>query len=304
MKGAFFFLLVSTLVSLLFPIVHQDKMIAEKSVMVKKYRENYRKVAPTSLDYQTKYNDYLMEIDTIALSKRPDFQRVSDTDGVIGTLSFPTVHLSETPLYKEEMKECLFHYKQGSLPTTGKSEHTVLTIKDRWKNLPDLVKLTQLKVGDCFYLRIGNQISVYQITTIQTGDTQEERKVILDEGLLTIERKNLLGFTNDQIIIKSRKIAKETLQKVNITPKIVFSYQTFVIVFLLLNSLLFGWLVLCYQKYVRKAHAIPYRTKNGGYRKLRRLLQITRGYYILLGLIMSFYLAVMVYRFFYLNKLY
>lgn len=265
-------LLFSTLFCLLFPIDYQRKMNSEKQKTVKVYKKSLSRELPTS---------------------------IPEVDGVIGTLSFPTVRLTETPIYKEETEKAFFHYKYGSFSTTEKGKYPVITVSDHWKNLVDLVKLTQLKIGDCFYLRINDQMSAYQITEILTGDTQEERKIIPNEQILTIERKNLAGFTDDLVIIEGRKIAKTNVQKANITPKIIFSYQAIVIIFLLLNSLFFGGLVISYQRYVRRAHATPFRTKNGGYRKLKQLLQITRGYYILLGLIMSFYLAVLIYRFFY-----
>lgn len=261
--------------------------------------EKYKKATTASINYRKKYKDYLLEKETITNKTKSDLHRIPEVDGVVGILYFPTVCLTETPIYKGETKEAFFHYKYGSFPTTKESGLTVVAVNDHWKNLVDLVRLTQLKVGDCFYLRLGDQTSTYQITTILIGDQQEERKIIPNEQILTIERKNLAGFTDEQVLIESKRIAKKPVQDTSITPKINFSYQAIVILFLLLNSLFFGGLVVSYQSYVRKAHATPFRTKNSGYRKLRRLLQITRGYYILLGLIMSFYLAVLIYRFFY-----
>lgn len=295
MKGLFLFLLSSTLFCLLFPIKYEKKMTIKKLDTV----EKYKKATTASINYRKKYKDYLLEKETITNKTKSDLHRIPEVDGVVGILYFPTVCLTETPIYKGETKEAFFHYKCGSFPTTKESGLTVVAVNDHWKNLVDLVRLTQLKVGDCFYLRLGDQTSTYQITTILIGDQQEEREIIPNEQILTIERKNLAGFTDEQVLIESKRIAKKPVQDTSITPKINFSYQAIVILFLLLNSLFFGGLVVSYQSYVRKAHATPFRTKNSGYRKLRRLLQITRGYYILLGLIMSFYLAVLIYRFFY-----
>lgn len=295
----FLLLVICTLSCLLFPIKYQGKIDTEKQEIVEEYKKHITKAAPASLDYQKKYNDDLLEQGSITTATIPDFYRMPEVDGVIGTLSFPTVCLTETPIYKEKAEKTFFHYKYGSFPTIKESGHTVLSVSDHWKNIEDLVRLAQLKVGDYFYLRVGDQSCVYQIMTILTSSSPEERNILPNEQLLTIERKNLSGFTDNQVIIKGRKIVKSNLQKNAINPKIIFNYQTIVIIFLLFNSLFFGGLVVSYQRYVRKTYAKPFRTKNFGYKHLRRLLQITRGYYILMGLVMSFYLAMIVYRFFY-----
>ncbi|MFR3687016.1 MAG: hypothetical protein ACLTXM_18505 [Enterococcus sp.] len=297
----FLSLLLGTIGCLILPIDYQRKVTTSNQVVLKKYKKVTTQEDNSVLNYQEKYNDYLLKNASLIRTARPDFSIVSAKSDVIGTIEFPTVKTTETPIYKEKTKRSLFHYMYGSFPAVGKSGHLVITVDDQWRNQVEIVELRQLQVGDCFYLKMGLKKQAYQITTITKRDDQADRKIVTNEHLLTIELKNLTGFTNDQTTILSKRVEKKSVQRANVTQKINFSYSTIVTTFLLLNMLFFGGLVLSYQRYVRKAHANPIRTKLGGYRKLRRLLQITRGYYILLALIMGFYLAVMIYRYVYLG---
>lgn len=147
---------------------------------------------------------------------------------------------------------------------------------------------------------MNNQRRAYQI--IEIGNEYEQSvSIVPNKQLLTILIKNASFFTNNQLVITGEQLPKTSIQKANITPKINFSYSFIVRTFILLNIIFFSWLVLSYQLFVKRAHSRTFRTKNDGYRKLWRLLQITRGYFILLTLIMGFFLAVMIYRFAYLR---
>lgn len=216
-------------------------------------------------------------------------------NSIIGSLQFPTACVSETPIFNAKTEGSFFKYIYESSSTAGKSGHLVVEVGDQWKDQVNLVKLAQLKVGDCFFLNINNQKKVYQIIKIETVRDQSYT-IIPNTRLLTMVMNNLSGFTDNQSMIMSKEIPSESLKKDNIRSKLNFSYQVLVSIFLLLNVFIFGSLVLLYQKYIRKAYSKLCRIKYGGYRKLRGLLQVTRGYYILLGLVMIFFLLILIYR--------
>lgn len=304
-KGIFLSLLFGTLFCLLVPIYCQKKTDTVNHAVLSEYNK-VKKIEDLSLvEYQKKYNDYLLEKGMIAGTTKPEFTIIPDKEGVIGSIEFPTVRIAETPIYKEESNLSFFHYKYGSFPSVVNSGHFAINVSNRWRDQVNQVELVKLKVGDCFYLKMGNKKIAYQITTIVKQNNQDVRKIApMSNGhLLTIEMKNLSGFTDFQTAILSKRIDGENVQKATIKPtqKINFSYSTIVITFILFNILFFSGLVRSYQRYVRKAHTKSFRTKYKGYRKLRVLLYITRGYYILLGLIMFFYLLLMIYRFVYLK---
>lgn len=269
--------------------------------VLSEYKKADKYAGATAIEYQKRYNDYLLGNEHIQEAAKPNFTLISESDGVIGSLEFPTVKMTETPIYKEETKNALFHYKYGSFPTVGKSGYLALEVDDEWKNHVFLVDFTQVKVGDCFYLRMGGKKYAYQIISLMEQSDHTDKKIVVNDQILTIEMKNPSVFTDNRLTIQSKQISKSNVQKVNVTPKITYSYSLIVALLLLLNMSFFCGLILLYQRYVRRAHAKAFRTKTGGYRKLSRLLQMTRGYYILLGLVMGFYLAVMLYRYVYLN---
>lgn len=299
-KILFLCLLLCTLTCLFLPIHHQKKMEAANQEVLGEYKKVAGKVDASVLTYQKKYNNYLLEKTVITDASKPDFTIVPEENGVIGAINFPTVGLSETPIYKEETKQAFFHYKYGSFPTAGKSGHLTVEVEGRWRDQVWLMELAQLKIGDCFFVTMNNQKRAYQITEIRKVQDKNPT-VIPNKQLVTVLMKDTSVFTNNQSVIIGERIAKSSIQKANVTPKINFSYPFIVRIFLLLISVFFGWLVLSYQLSVRRAHSRPFRTKTSGYRKLWQLLQITRGYFILLTLIMGFFLAVMIYRFAYLR---
>lgn len=286
-------LFLFTLFGLILPIYHQSKSNCKNQILLE---EMLNQKDLIDFKYQKKYNDYLLDQNSIANASRPDFSFISNKDRVIGFIEFPTLKLPVTSIYSKKNSESVFYYKYGSFPTVGESGHLVISINDHWKNQANLVKLAQLKVGDCFYLRMGKQKKAYQITSKWTGRNQEDFIIIPNKQLLTIEMEDSSGFTNNYTFFESKQIALEMVEKVNSTPKILYSYQRGIVLFFLLNGVLFTGLVFKYQGYARKAHSKSSRSQYEGYKKLRRLLQITRGYYIISGLFMLFFIVYLMLR--------
>lgn len=295
-KGIFLSLLFCTLFCLLVPICYQKKIDTVNQAVLSEYKKEIDVIDRSLFDYQKKYNDSLLSNSMLKNAAKPDFTSFPVEAGVIGSITFPTVKMNETPIYIEETQHSFLNYKYGSFPTFGKSTHLVIEVCDSWRNQLSLVNMVQLKSGDCFYFNMNNCTLVYQI--IKLEKVHEKSFVIRpNERLITLVMKDLSGFTDIQFAIVGKQISSETIDKANSTPKIIFRYQTVVAFVLLLNILFFSFLILMYQKYARKLTINNYRTKYGGYRKLRWLLQITRGYYLFLALIMSFYLMMMIYQY-------
>lgn len=269
--------------------------------VLREYQKATNQPDTTKCDYLKEYNQYLLERGTTKEAARPDFSLVPGNKGVIGSLEFPTVKIKESPIYQTKTNQSFFHYAYGSFPFVGKSGHLSIAVTDHWKNQVLLVQLNQLKVNDCFYLRMGGQTQVYQVVTLTKQGELDDRQMASKKRLVTIKLNNLSGFTTDQLVITSKQVNEKNVQLDTRTPTINYSYRAIVVTFLLINALIFSGLIFSYQRHVRKAHSVSFRMKNGGYRKLRRLLQITRGYYILLALITGFFLALMIYRYVYLR---
>lgn len=280
---------------LILPIYYQSKANDNSQILLE---EVLHQKELTDFEYQTKYNDYLLDKNSIEDASGPDFSFIPNKNRVIGFIEFPILKLPVTSIYSEKKSESVFYYKYGSFPTVGESGHLVISTNNHWKNQAHLVKLSQLKVGDCFYLRMGKQKKAYQITSKWTGRNQEDLIVLPNKQLLTIEMQDLSGFTNNYTFFESKQIPLEMVKKVDNTPKFLYSYQGGVLFIFLLNGALFTGLVFKYQEYARKAHSKSSRSQYEGYKKLRCLLQITRGYYIISVLFMLFFLVYLMLRFF------
>ncbi|MGM0168663.1 hypothetical protein IGI39_004418 [Enterococcus sp. AZ135] len=293
--------MLGTLGCLFLPMYYQKKVEEVNQTTINSYNKAAKKVDSSVKNYQEKYNHYLAKEGRITNMARPNFRSITTTkEGAIGTLHFPTVRVNETPIYKEKTGEALFYYKYGSFPTAGKNGHLVVQVNDRWRNQNNLIALQQLDVGDHFFLRMDKQRQAYEIIAIEKSQVATVT-FSETEQLLTLTMKDLTGFTNEEIGIVSRRVPIKKATDAHHFPRITVSYQAGVIILLLLNSVFFGWLVVQYQRKVQLAQSENTRTKNGGFRQLRSLLKLTRGYYIVLSLIMGFYLAYMLYRIVYLR---
>lgn len=224
----------------------------------------------------------------------------STKEGVIGSIQLPTVRLSETPIYKKETNDSFFHYKYGSFPSSAESSHLTIEVGKRWRDQISLLKLVQLKSGECFFVKVNGQTLIYQVIERKKIEALDN-KILPNEQRLTIVLSDFTGFTDYRFAIIARQIPAANVKRKMLAPKKTLNYQTLIISFLLVNALFFCCLLLSYQRYVRRLSSKPFRTRYSGYRKLRTLLKITRGYYILLILIMSCYLGVMVYRYVFLR---
>lgn len=291
----FLSLLFWTLFFLLVPIYHEKKTDTVNQSILSEYKKEVDRLDRSVIEYQKKYNDSILNTNMLKDAAKPDFTTISDEVGVIGSITFPTVEVSETPIYTEETQQSFFNYKYGSFPTFGKRTHLVIDVCDSWRNQIPLVNMMHLKVGDCFYLNMNNYKLVYQIIKLEKVHEQSFM-IPQNEQLITLVMDDLSGFTDSQFAIVGKQLSGDAIEKVTSTPKIIFRYQTVVAFVLLLNILFFSFLVLMYQKYVRRLQFNNYRSKYTGYRKLRRLLQVTRGYYLFLVMIMSFYLIMMIYQ--------
>lgn len=286
LPALFLTLLMGTLYCLFLPIYSQERM---------------DKVNQTALEnYQTKANQSLIEKDATQEAIEPDSTISATNEGVIGSIQFPTVCLSETPIYKKETNDSFFHYKYGSFPSSTGGGHLTIEVGKRWRDQMSLLKLIQLKSGECFLVKGNGQTLTYQVIERRKIDALDN-KILPNEQRLTLVLSDFTGFTDYRFAIIANRIPTTSMKRKMIAPKKTLNYQAMIIVFLLVNALFFCGLLLSYQRYTRRLSSKPFRTRYGGYKKLRTLLKITRGYYILLSLIMSCYLGVMVYRYVFLR---
>lgn len=276
------------------PIYYQKKAYRENEVIVNRW---IKQVNPSDQKYQEKYNAFLLNKQVTKKTEKPDFSFNSSKSGVIGFVEFPTVRIPTSAIYKKKTSESLFQYKFGSFPGVGDSGHLLISFRDHWKNQAILLNLSQLKVGDCFYLRIGQQKKSYQVLARKKAHEQVDLRLTSNEQLLTLEMKEPSGFTDKYLVFNCKQLSNEESEKLNTASRVTYSYQFIAGIFLLLNGTFFAGLVLKYQGYIRRAHSKSLRSKHEGYKKLRGLLQVTRGYYIVLGLCMLFFLLLVIQRY-------
>lgn len=279
----FVLFLFLVLFCLLTPIYHQKKADVVNQSKMNDYKKTTAQI--DSSIYESPKND----------NYDSSFHSIQEIDGVLGSLEFPTVQLIETPIYKKNNNHAFFYYSAKPY------DISTIIFNNQWKSSVHMIELIQLKIGECFYLRTGQQRRMYQIIEMTTIEPQIVDKVISKDHYLIIELENVSSFTDKKITIISKIVAKKNVDSIQCSPKFILNYQTIVIALLSLNTLFFSGLVLTYQRYIKKVRVSSLRVKTIGYKKLKFLLQFTRGYYILLWLIMCFYLSLLIYREIYLR---
>ncbi|MDT2521733.1 hypothetical protein [Enterococcus raffinosus] len=286
----FLSLLAGTLYGLLLPMYSQ----------VQKDKVNQAVIETYQARISQKENQLLNKKDVTKGAIPHAFTISSTKEGVMGSIELPTVGLAETPIYKKETAHSFFHYKYGSFPSSSEGGNLTLEAGKRWRDQMSLLKLVQLKTGECFFVKVHGQTLTYQVIDRKKIDALEN-KILPNEQDLTLVLSDFTGFTDYRFAFIAKQIPGASVNRNMLKQKQTLNYQTLISVFLLVNGLFFCWLILSYQRYAHRLSSKPFRTRYGGYRKLRTLLKITRGYYILLYLIMSCYLGVMVYRYIFLR---
>lgn len=142
----------------MYPIYFQQKVYQENEELLNRWSNEENNA-------DQKYNAYLFDKQVKKKDQEPNFSLISRESELLGFIEFPTVRIPTSAIYKEKTNESFFQYKVDAFLITEKNGNFVIYLNDQWKNQALLLNLAQLRVGDCFFLRVGQQKIAYQIIT-------------------------------------------------------------------------------------------------------------------------------------------
>lgn len=188
-------------------------------------------------------------------------------NGMMGYLVLPT--LGETiPIYHgtEEavLQVGIGHVENTSLPVGGPSTHAALSGHRGLPSASLFTNLDQMKVGDCFYIRVVDQTLAYQVDQIHVvlPNQTEDLAIVDGEDYVTLITCTPYGINSHRLLVRGRRIpytppedgdALHLQDEGSILAKIPMQYRHLMIgLAVILAFIVLRWLIQAVAKFVRK----------------------------------------------------
>ena len=180
---------------------YSDRMQAEVRVEyeeeIKKQDEN---VISDALAAARLYNEHLAGItendfeEAYLLEAAADYHNLLNVNshGIIGYLDIPIISLYNQPIYHGDDKLALEngveHLFGTSLPVGGKNTHAVLSAHTGQTNKKGFTDISQMTIGDIFYISVFGEKLAYEVDEINVVDPADTSKIqiIPNEDYVTL----------------------------------------------------------------------------------------------------------------------
>lgn len=159
-------------------------------------------------------------------------------DGVMGIVSVPTIGI-KLPIYhgtsEKILEKGIGHLEGSSLPMGGESTHVVLTGHTGLSNAKLFTDLTELEMGEVFFLHILGEQLVYQVDQIKEvlPTDLEELYIRKGEDYCTLVTCTPYGVNTHRLLVRGRRIQTrepvfhdEELKKKHVESKWMEEYET------------------------------------------------------------------------------
>lgn len=301
----FVLLLGVSLFLLLFPLYvnHQDRQLGKE--MKKDYETlvaamGSEKVAYLK-DYEEQYNAYLFKQQTKEQIPVPAKQFFQETNNQLGILSIAAVGIRNRgiayPPPDNEHLPMLSYVLGSSLPGENTSTHVRLKLPDVFSSQALVEQFAHVRKGDIIQLETYQGIQTYRVFSNRlAGSVQSEL-----EKTSFVLKKNYLSIDYTPSFLGTTRIQAERVSSVQ-SPRLTVSrfYLSYGAKCLIgCTGIIGGFLILVfyYQVYIQKFYSTKVRTVQTTQRQLYKLLQITKSYVLIVGLIAALYLCLISFRF-------
>ncbi|MFR3686518.1 MAG: hypothetical protein ACLTXM_15955 [Enterococcus sp.] len=226
----------------------------------------------------------------------PAKQFYNKTQGYMGFLSVPIVGLKEVTIGYRSLNQAnnvpFVHRESSSLPGNGKENSCmVVELQKEWRFQEIVSKLQHVKVKDSLYLGTHYGKDWYEVLSVHSYHPHQEEDELrrsLQEGNHIVIRYQspLSGGTE----IMAKRISSETGKKF-VAQRHYFSYSINVVIFLGLLIGFFFLLVAQYRKYIQTFYVEEIRFRTTTRKQLYTLLQGTKAYLLIVGLMATIFLV-------------
>ncbi len=233
MKSSKFFKIIAvmlvciSLVLLLYPTVSQtiNKMFDKNSII----QYNNQVSALSSTDKQNmiaqaqNYNANLSNVVSVSDSFTPNAFNVDDSyekilsvtdDGLIGSVAIPKISCN-LPIYHGTSEEILdkgaVHMANTSFPIGGESTHAVVSAHTAYPGKEFFNRLTELEVGDYFYLKVLGDTFAYKVCRIDVVVPSDSRLLRVENGqdLVTLVTCTPYSVNTHRLLVRGERDLSE-----------------------------------------------------------------------------------------------
>lgn len=140
-----------------------------------------------------------------------------DGEGLIGYIDVPKINVY-LPIYHGTNEDILAkgagHLQNTSLPVGGKSTHSVISAHSGFPGETFFDYLTDMKVGDEFYIHILDKTLKYQVDQIEVVLPSEinSLRIVDGEDLVTLLTCTPYGINTHRLLVRGKRVAYDDTQ--------------------------------------------------------------------------------------------
>ena len=164
-------------------------------------------------------------------------------DGVMAYIEIPEIDCY-LPIYHgtdtEVLSKGVGHIEESSLPVGGNSTHAVLTGHTGLPSSELFTRLTDLEVGDAFYIYVLNQTLKYEIYEIEVIEPEDLSKLEIEEGkdLVTLVTCTPYGVNTHRLLVKGERT--EYNEEVEVAEEVEEDDVSLYIILIIVGVLILG----------------------------------------------------------------
>lgn len=142
---------------------------------------------------------------------KAEYARMLEINEQMGYVDVPTANI-KLPIYagtsEEVISKGVGHLEGTSLPVGGINTHTVLTSHAGLPSAKLFTELSQVKVGDVFYVHNVKEILAYKVDSIKTIEPHDFSNLLVEEGqdYATLLTCTPIGVNTHRLIVRGHRI--------------------------------------------------------------------------------------------------
>ena len=178
-------------------------------------------------------------------------------DGVMAYIEIPEIDCY-LPIYHgtdtEILSKGVGHIEESSLPVGGNSTHAVLTGHTGLPSSELFTRLTDLEVGDAFYIYVLNQTLKYEIYEIEVIEPEDLSKLEIEEGkdLVTLVTCTPYGVNTHRLLVKGERT--EYNEETKVAEEVEENDVSLYIILIIVGILIFAIVIVTVVIIIKRKH--------------------------------------------------
>ena len=295
---------------LIYPIIGNYMANQQRSVATSSYNDSLKKMSQKERDEQwalaEKYNQYIFDRQEGKVGHPVDYSKVISNGNppVMGTIDIPAINVNNLPFYHGTsygtLDKGVGHFESSSVPIGGKNTRAVLSGHSGLENQVLFTDIKNLKEGDIFFINILGKKLAYEIDSFQEVLPSEvdKVKIVPGEDRVTLLTCTPPGINTYRLLVNGKRIPYKEAMSKKTSKRNIWTYQTVVMGSLGLCFLLFVILFLLYRIFLKQSRKKDPEISAWAMKRIRRLIMVTRGMFVVMLVIMISILGFAIYGYF------